>query len=329
VPPAPSHTHLDENGVLDYVGGIGSASARARVEDHIDGCPECRALVAEAGVAFPPVPEAETHRHALPRAGDLLGGRFRVRRPIGHGAMGVVYEADDELVGVPVALKVLRRADVLDRLRREAQVGRRVSHPRVCRLFDLVSDGEVHFLVMELVTGETLEARLARGPLTPDALSSVLDEIGAALEAAHREGVVHRDLKPQNIMIDGEGRVKVMDFGLARDLDAADSIHLGPVGTPAYWAPEQARGEPATAAADVYSYALVAYRLLAGRPFRLGDPAALTHLPTAYRKPIARALASRPERRWRSGGELRQALALAALPRALRWLRRWLPPRSR
>jgi eukaryotic-like serine/threonine-protein kinase len=305
-----SVTHLDENNVVDFLGGLLAPEARARIEDHIDRCPDCRRLLAGAGAVSRTEPSQETPpKPVLPRIGDVLAERFRLKRALGKGAMGVVYEADDELVGVRVALKVLLRHDVIHRLEREVVLGRRITHPHVCRIYDLFRHEALCFIAMEYVEGETLEERLARGPISPPTARVLLDEIAAAVEAAHEEGIVHRDLKPQNVMLDPEGRVKVMDFGLALDLAVSESRRSGPVGTPAYWAPEQARGEPITAAADVYSLGLIAYRLLAERSYRLADPAALDHVPRRFRKVVRRALEPQPNKRYRDAKELRAALS--------------------
>jgi serine/threonine protein kinase len=303
-------THLDENRVVDFLGGLLSPESRARVEDHIDECPDCRRLLAGAGACSRTEPvEDAPPKPVLPRAGDVLADRFRLRRAVGKGAMGVVYEADDTLVGVRVALKVLLHLDIVQRLEREIVLGRRVTHENVCRLYDLFRDDTLVFIAMEFVEGETLDERLNRGALSPAETRAVLDQVAAAVEAAHEEGIVHRDLKPQNVMIDAAGRVKVMDFGLALDLAVSESRRSGPVGTPAYWAPEQARGEPVTASADVYSLGLIAYRLLAGRSYRLSDPTAMDYVPRGYRRLIRRALDARPEKRHPTAGALRAALA--------------------
>src|SRR5262249_15200496 len=145
----------------------------------------------------------------------------------------------DQLLRVPVALKLLlpaqaARPGLLEHLHHEIRIGRRVSHPNVCRLYDLGTHGRTHFITMELVPGQTLEACLRGGALDIPTIAEILHQVCAALDAAHRQGVVHRDLKPSNILLGPDGAVKVTDFGLARDLEAQASRHLGPVGTPAY-----------------------------------------------------------------------------------------------
>jgi serine/threonine protein kinase len=175
-------------------------------------------------------------------------------------------------------------------------VARRVSHPNACRVYDLGHSGALHFISMELIEGETLESRMARGPIARDEVIAVLLQTAAALEAAHRGGVVHRDLKPSNIMIDDRGHITVMDFGLARDLFADSTCPHGAIGTPAFWSPEQGRGEPATPASDLFSLGVVACRMFAKtRGVAHGDR--LASVPVAYRDVVARCLEPDPEKR--------------------------------
>jgi serine/threonine protein kinase len=249
-----------------------------------------------------------------PAGGELLAGRFRLRAMLGRGAMGEVYAAYDELLGVQLAVKRLLPALAADhaylrQLHHEIVVARRVSHPNVCRVYDLGHSGDVHFITMELVAGETLGDRIQRGPLSVDATGDILIQIAAALDAAHGKGVVHRDLKPSNIMIDERGHVTVMDFGLARDLETEKSLYQGPVGTPAFWAPEQGRGERATAASDLYTLGVIACCMFAGAPHtRKGDGDALASVPPAYRGIIGRCLEADPGKRTSSAQALRKEL---------------------
>ena len=308
-------SHVHESAILDYIDGGGSA--RHEVEDHLDVCDECRRLVAELarqatgpwGEGTPTEPRLE---RALPAPGTLLKGRFRIQRPLGHGAMGMVFEAADEALGGQVAIKVFwpnLSADprVLDSIRREVSLGRRIVHPNVRRVFDVESSDGVTFLTMELVDGETLEAHLQRETPPPEVAVRILSQICDALGAAHAAGIVHRDLKPGNIALDEKGRVIVMDFGLARDVNAQVSRHQGRglVGTPAYWSPEQSRGEPATSVSDVYSLGLIAYRLFAGRSFTL-EGANL--VPPPYRAVVDRCLEQKPQARYPSAAAVKRAL---------------------
>lgn len=232
-------------------------------------------------------------------AGDRLAARFRIVRSVGSGGMGTVYEAVDEELGTVVAVKTLhpemsRDTEALDRFRREVVLARRVTHSNACRLFDLFYHQDagrlVAFLTMELLRGETLAERLARsGPLTEADAYPIVEQLTAALAAAHRVGVVHRDLKSANVVLippnDAEptGRVVVTDFGVAA-LSAAIANASGPdltrsgqlLGTPAFMAPEQLEGGEVTPATDIYALGLLMYEMVTGEvPFANESPLAL------------------------------------------------------
>ena len=206
-------------------------------------------------------------------AGTVLNQRYRIASILGRGGMGVVYRADDLRLGQPVALKFIQAPLARDpmrlaRLHEEVRIARQVSHPNVCRVYDIGEcDGRM-FLSMEYVDGEDLAASLRRiGRPSEDRAIAIARQLCAALAAAHERGVVHRDLKPANIMLDGAGRVRVMDFGIAT-VGGGDLSHAG---TPAYMAPEQLEGHVATARSDIYSLGLVLYELFTGRsPFASG-----------------------------------------------------------
>jgi len=202
--------------------------------------------------------------------GTLLAGRYRIVAVLGKGGMGEVYRADDLILEQPVALKFLPEAlatdeDSLERFRNEIRVARRVSHPNVCRVYDV---GEVDghtFLSMEYVDGEDLASLLRRiGRLPGDKALEIARQLCAGLAAAHREGVLHRDLKPANIMLDGRGRAVMTDFGLASLADKVEGIEARN-GTPAYMAPEQLAGREVTARSDIYSLGLVFYEIFTGK----------------------------------------------------------------
>jgi eukaryotic-like serine/threonine-protein kinase len=204
-------------------------------------------------------------------------GRYRLVRRIGVGGMGEVWEADDTVLGRRVALKVLvpelaDDARATSRFVREARATAKLTHPNVTRVYDFGRDGGVPYLVMELLEGETLADRLTGGPLPPSEAARIGAAVADALDAAHRQGIVHRDVKPGNVLLTSAGEVKVMDFGIAA---AADETHSttgsGLYGTAAYISPERAAGQAATPAADVYSLGAVLYELLTGRPPFLGD----------------------------------------------------------
>ena len=207
----------------------------------------------------------------------MIAGRYALGRELGRGGMGAVWLGTDEVLGRPVALKRLAPAGSPStaRAEREARLAARLSHPNVVAVYDLVTEGEDHWLVMEYVEGRTLTARIsADGPMSPDEAAPVLAEVADALAAAHASGVVHRDVKPSNILLDVTGSAKLTDFGVARSDEADMTLtQTGFVtGSPAYLAPEVAAGRPATAASDVWSLGATAFHMLSGRPpYEVGD----------------------------------------------------------
>jgi tRNA A-37 threonylcarbamoyl transferase component Bud32 len=225
-------------------------------------------------------------------------GHYRIVREIGRGAMGRVYRADDEMLGRAVAVKALAPHLTSDpthreRLRREAQAAAALAHPGICTVFTLIeSDGDL-FIVSELVEGRTLRDEIGGGAI-PDAraIEGAARELADALAAAHARGITHRDFKPENVMRDGTGRLRVLDFGLA----FAESAGAPPaalatlpgvlIGTPAYMAPEQLNGQRADARSDVFAYGVVMYEYACGEhPFGAGTPIGL----------VARILESAPQ----------------------------------
>jgi non-specific serine/threonine protein kinase len=311
----------NEATLLDFVEGRLDARGRETIDSHIDRCPHCRSVLAALAhdSAFPPptrAPKASGTRDTMIDAGFpigwLLAQRFRVVRALGTGGMGSVYEAYDQELGQSVALKLLHPtvsslAGLKERLRREIVLGRRVSHPNVCRVHDLGADGELLFLTMELVAGETLHDRIARGRVEESDAIDVLTQLFAGVSAAHDKGVVHRDLKPSNVMLAGD-QVVITDFGLAIET-AERSLDRGmAVGTPAYWAPEQASGAHATIRSDIYALGVISAELLGGRRPRHGELADLDHVPDRFRRAIARALATNEEDRHASVEAFRAAL---------------------
>ncbi len=202
--------------------------------------------------------------------GTMLNERYRIVALLGRGGMGEVYRAEDLKLGQPVALKFLspaveRDADRLERLLGEVRTALKVTHPNVCRVHDIGDvDGRM-FLTMEYVDGEDLASLLRRiGRLPQDKAHQIARQLCAGLAAAHDSGILHRDLKPANIMIDGRGRVRITDFGLASSAENVSEADVR-AGTPGYMAPEQLAGAEGTTHSDVYTLGLVLYELYTGR----------------------------------------------------------------
>jgi serine/threonine-protein kinase len=209
-------------------------------------------------------------------------GRFQIRGELGRGGMGVVYHAHDPQLGRDVALKVphpdlLNRPDLVARFDREVKAAARLQHPHIVPVYEAGQDGPYHFLVSAFIRGESLEKACQRGPLPPKLAARVVRELALALDYAHRGGVVHRDVKCSNALLDEKKRAYLMDFGLAFVQDASRLTREGAcMGTYAYMAPEQFDGR-AEAASDQYSLGVVLYEVLTGRrPFE-GPPLALLH----------------------------------------------------
>src|SRR5262245_59508393 len=201
--------------------------------------------------------------------GAILADRYRIIGLLGRGGMGEVYRADDLKLGQPVALKFLPRhlateKDRLERFYAEVRIARQVSHPNVCRVYDVGEIDGQQYLSMEYVDGEDLASLLKRiGRLPPDKALEISRELCGGLAAAHDRGVLHRDLKPSNVMIDGRGRARITDFGLAVAADAQADGDIS--GTPAYMAPEQLAGKSASVRSDIYALGLVLYELSTGK----------------------------------------------------------------
>jgi serine/threonine-protein kinase len=203
---------------------------------------------------------------------DMLAGRYQLGELIATGGMGSVHRAVDTHLGRPVAVKILKRvladdATFLERFRREARAAAAISHPGVARVYDYGERSSEPFIVMELVEGDTLAERIARlGRLPWEHAFAIAEQVASALSAAHGHGVVHRDVKPANILIDRSGRVKVTDFGIARAARATTLTRPGMVlGSANYVAPEQAQGNPVGPAADLYSLGCVLFESVVGR----------------------------------------------------------------
>jgi eukaryotic-like serine/threonine-protein kinase len=270
-----------------------------------------------------------------PRVGVTLSGRYRLQRLIATGGMGQVWEAVDSRLGRRVAVKVLKQEfsqdpEFIERFRAEARTTAMLNHPGIAAVHDygesqIDGEGRTAYLVMELVNGEPLNSVLRRtGRLSLRHALDMLEQTGRALQIAHAAGLVHRDVKPGNIMITPTGQVKITDFGIAKAVDAAPVTQTGMVmGTAQYIAPEQALGHDATPASDVYALGVVGYEVVSGkRPFA-GDGAltvAMKHikepppplppdLPPNVRELIEITLVKNPGMRYRSGGPFADAVA--------------------
>jgi serine/threonine protein kinase len=207
---------------------------------------------------------------------DRLGERYVLGDVLGRGGMGAVHRAVDERLQREVAVKVLPRTDagLGDRLRHEARVLARLDHPSLVRILDADEEDGQPFIVMDLVEGDTLAHRLADGPVDEPTVRQLVRQVAEGLVHAHDQGVIHRDLKPANLILEDDGRVRVVDFGIARLTDATGLTRPGTaVGTAAYLAPEQLRGDGAIGPpADVYTLGLVALEALTGRRPFSGEP---------------------------------------------------------
>ena len=263
----------------------------------------------------------------------LLNKRYRLLSPLGAGGMAVVYKAQDLALGRLVAVKILREPhtndpEFLARFQQEARAAANLAHPNIVTVHDFGRDGGRNYIVMEYIEGKDLKTLIKEGsPFKPDRALDIAIQICAGIGYAHRAGLVHCDVKPQNILVTPDGRVKVTDFGIAK---AMASIQPGETtdvvwGSPQYYSPEQAAGEAPTPASDVYSIGIVMYEMLAGRlPFVAStqqalammhlrdEPPRLTlfnpSLPEALERVVHKVLAKEPSARYRTADQLGRIL---------------------
>jgi serine/threonine-protein kinase len=280
-------------------------------------------------------------RYRVERDGTAMIGRtigkYRIIGQLGRGGAGIVYKAVDETLGRDVAVKTLNpdlaNTEVMNRFRAEATILAKLNHPQIATIFELLQSENDLLMVMEFVRGETLDKLVERlGPIAPDRAAYLIDLILSALEHAHRAGVVHRDVKPANVMVTDEGGIKIMDFGIARVLGAEQkTVDFRLMGTPAYMSPEQVMGEEVDGRSDLYSVGVLFYRLISGAlPFtadtalgmlqrQIRDTPTAVHvhrpsLPAWCDQIVQRALAKTPADRFQSAEEFRDALGRATGP---------------
>ncbi len=291
--------------------------------------------------------------------GTCIGSRYEIVRLLGQGGMGAVYQAHDKELERQVAIKVIRadmaaNPEILQRFKQELILARQITHKNVIRIFDLGQADGIKFITMEYIEGENLQGVLRRKKkLEPAEAANILAQVCRALEAAHNEGVIHRDLKPQNIMLDKSGRAYVMDFGIARSMLGAGMTQTGAlIGTPDYMSPEQAKGQTLDGRSDLFSVGIIFYEMLSGQvPFdadttmgklwkRTNEPARpLDDLDKTIPRPLSdivrKCLEIDPQKRFASTGELlRQieiwqgpaagtravSIPVSVLPRSAKWL---------
>jgi serine/threonine protein kinase len=304
-----------------------------------DEAPPTAVLQQQKTIAVPekptevaPRPTTGARTRAL-EPGDTFARRYVIQGQLGEGGMGIVYRALDTILDEPVALKLISariaaEGDSLERLKREVLVARRVSHPNVCRIFDINESDGVHYVSMELIDGHTLnEAMRDRGPMSPTEALPIALQVLEALAAAHRVNVIHRDLKPDNVMITRDGHAIIMDFGLSMAVDTQRMTQAGSVlGTPHYMAPEQVAGVGVDQRSDLYAVGVILFRMVVGRlPFdstrvaevlraQLQDPPPrpselIPGFPPALEEILLRVLEKKPEARYASAEDLLAAIA--------------------
>lgn len=309
-------------------------------------CPDCgswnRAVALACGRCGAELPELVRPPHERPdeEIGALrraTGSRYRIVKRLGSGGMATVYHAVHERLDRPLVVKVLHRqlvqeAEMRERFRREAEAASRLVHPGVCAIVDYGEAGDIVYLVMPYLAGGSLADRLARDrTVAPAAAAAVAAQVACALDFAHRRGVVHRDVKPDNILFDEDGHAVVTDFGIATARFHARLTGTGrAMGTPHYMSPEQAMGRPVDGRSDLYGLGVVLYEMLAGfPPFDGTDSYAVSYkqvheqavaldvvdsqLPTALTSIVMRCLAKPAAERYQRGFELADAL-LATIP---------------
>lgn len=297
-----------------------------------------RSLMSTRMFAAPALPGGSAMPTTLLSLAAELEGRYQVLAELGRGGMGIVYQAYDKQLKEQVAIKLLSPLlstdhEALERLTREVSLARRVTHPNVIRIHDIAAVNGLHYISMEYFGGTNLKEHLKRtGPLSLLNAYQIFSQMCNGLEAAHSQGVVHRDLKSQNVMVGPTGQIKIIDFGLARSVHLEGMTATGLImGTPEYMAPEQVSGKPVDERADIYALGVILFEMLTGRvPFTGDSPIAVgfqqlkdpppsprsinPQIPEEVETIVLKALEKEPIRRYRTVDELRKDVE-SALPR--------------
>jgi len=306
-----------------------------------DFCGSCGAPLFKK-IPSPPVPDPErisdisTETVEMPmgelETGYTFAGRYQIIEKLGEGGMGKIYKALDKEIDAKVVLKLLKpeiaaNKRTIDRFKNELKLARNISHKNICRMYDLDKDKESYYITMEYVPGQDLKSMISMTkPLSVAATLDIAKQVCEGLAEAHRLGVVHRDIKPGNIIIDKQGHVKIMDFGLARSVKGKAETDEGVIiGTPEYMSPEQVEGKRADQRSDIYSLGIVLFEMLTGRPPFEGETplgAAIKHkiepppvpkdfnpeIPDELSSLILKCLEKQPEKRFQSAEELLEEL---------------------
>jgi len=295
-------------------------------------CRECATpLPSAAKTAAPLTKTLETPKEDL-HTGAVFAGRYQIIEELGTGGMGKVYRAVDKKLNEEVAIKLIRPeiasdSKTLERFSQELKIARKIVHKNVGRMYELMEDGQAHFITMEFISGQDLRGLIRQsGQLAAGTAVSIAKQVCQGLSEAHRLGVVHRDLKPSNIMIDREGQARIMDFGIARSLKGKGITGEGVVvGTPEYMSPEQVEGKEADQRADIYSLGIILYEMVTGRvPFEGDTPFSIAYkhkheapveprkfnpqLPDDLNRVILRCMEKDREKRYQTAEELRADL---------------------
>jgi len=295
-------------------------------------CGRCGTKLPSPGeIPVSPTETLETPKQEL-TTGFTFAGRYQIIEELGKGGMGKVYKVLDKEINGKVALKLIKPEvssdeKIIERFRNELKMARDIAHKNVCRMYDLNKEKGTYYITMEYVSGEDLKSMIRMtGQLSMGAAVNICKQVCEGLAEAHRLGVVHRDLKPQNIMIDREGNARIMDFGIARSLKAKGITGAGVmIGTPEYMSPEQVEGKEVDQRSDIYSLGIILYEMVTGRvpfegdtPFTIGmkhkgetpkEPKELNaQIPDDLNRVILRCMEKDKERRYQSAGEVRSEL---------------------